>query len=226
MEAQKEIVKLFTDEWMLKDIHKGQVFNFDGIVNDKYWNEEKNKRILFFLKEAHQGNRSREEYGKDVFDLVGWLDGTVYKMWKKVAIWVAAIENTTISNIKEYNESEISKIEQELIRKIAVVNVKKSNGKTNSKWEELVDYAKEDKELLFKEIRMIKPKVIICGNNVSLLNIVFDGGLDLDKLYKHHYLLHDEYIILDYYHPACHYPNFVNYYAVASLYQQALKNMK
>lgn len=226
MKEQKEIIKLFKEEWVTKDIHKGHVFNYDGIVNDEYWNDENNKKILFFLKEAHQGNRSREEYGNDIFDLVGWLDGTVYKMWKKVVIWVWAIENTTISNIKEYDENRISEVEQDLIRKIAVVNVKKSNGKTNSDWEELVKYANEDKELLLKEIEMIKPKIIICGNNVRLLNIVFDGALDMEKLYKHHYVIHNGYIIIDYYHPACHYPNFVNYYAIASLYQQALKSMK
>lgn len=162
MKKQKEIIKLFKEEWVTKDIHKGHVFNYDGIVNDEYWNDE---------------NR-------------------------------------------------ISEVEQDLIRKIAVVNVKKSNGKTNSDGEELVKYANEDKELLLKEIEMIKPKIIICGNNVRLLNIVFDGALDMEKLYKHHYVIHNGYIIIDYYHPACHYPNFVNYYAIASLYQQALKSIK
>lgn len=225
MEKQKDIIKLFTDEWIKKDIHKGYVFNYDGIVNDSYWNEENNKRIMFFLKEAHQGNRSREEYGKDVFDLVGWLNGTVYKMWKKVAIWVAAVENTTVSSIEEFDEAKIEQCEQDLIRKISVVNIKKSNGKTNSNWEELVRYANEDKELIRREIEMINPRIIICGNNSSLLNTIFENALDMQELYKHHYTIYKGYIILDYYHPACHYPNFVNYYAVASLYQQALKNI-
>ena len=83
-------------------------------------------------------------------------------------------------------------------------------------------YAEEDREYIKKEIELIKPKIILCGNNCSLLKIVYPE-MDLDELHEDHCIIFNDTIILDYYHPANHYPNFVNYYAVAGIYQQALK---
>ena len=55
--------------------------------------------------------------------------------------------------------------------------MKKSNGGNSSDYEDLKKYAEEDKEELKKELQIIEPDIIVCGNNRSLLKIVLGDQL-------------------------------------------------
>ena len=217
------------EEWRMKPNHVNAVFNYDGIVNEEVWNKKSNKRILFFLKEAYhkdQGEKSLKDQISTSYSLVEELDEcNPWKMWRKVAVWTAAINNTDVNGTLKYSQKDIRDMENELIKNIAVVNVKKSHGNNFSGYEDLQNYAKEDKVEIKKEIELISPKIILCGNNCSLLKIVYPE-MNLEQLHEDHYIIFNNIIILDYYHPASQYPNFVNYYAIAGIYQQALKEIK
>lgn len=226
--SSKELKNLM-DQWRLGPNHIGFVFNYDGIVNEEFWNNEKNKKILFFLKEAYHSKESEARYKEEnnsSYFLTEELNSyKPWKMWKKVAVWTAAINNTDSNGTLKYSETAIRNAEQDLIKSIAVVNVKKSHGTNTSNYENLVEYADRDKEYIKTEIELIKPKVILCGNNCSLLRKAYPE-MNLNELNEDHYLIFNDTIILDYYHPANQYPNFVNYYAVAGIYQQALKKLE
>ena len=125
-----------------------------------------------------------------------------------------------------------------MLQNISVVNVKKSDGEPHSKWENLVKYAKDDADLLRREIDLISPDVIVCGNNSSLLRIVYgasvdekgnvchDGAIDEKSYWFMHdngYLWFDDKLIIDFYHPANQFPKMMNFYTLCCIYQKALK---
>lgn len=202
-------------------------FISDGAVNPEIYEHTKPK-IVFFLKEAY----SQGEY--KTWSLTEWLNnGSMTKMWGTVAEWTYGIKNTTATVIapKPY----LSKEEKtDLLKTIAIVNVKKSNGQKSSDYNDLLTYAESDYFHLRKELDILAPDIIICGNNSSLLRLLYgakiqegkvskDGAINAEFMHKNGYAIVGNQIIIDYYHPANQYPTMLNYYTVCSLYQQALK---
>lgn len=212
-------INTLMNNWKEKHIKKGyERFVADGIVNLKKWSSQNTPKVCFFLKEAYTTT------DEDQYNLVKDLDNyEPWKMWKKVAIWTAAIHNACKGNI-EYNEEILRSKTKELIQSIAVINVKKSNGKSNSNNEDLKKYAIEDSEELKVELEIINPDVIICGYSLGLLKIVLGNDLIIDNTCDNMYGYWGKTVVIDYYHPACRYPNGINYYALMSIYQIALKN--
>lgn len=113
--------------------------------------------------------------------------------------------------------------EKETIDRIAVVNVKKSNGENGSDYEDLKVYAEEDKAELKQELEIIRPEIIVCGNNLSLLKIVLGEELQNEYTWDTMFAWWNDTLVIDYYHPAVHYPNRVNYYALMSICDVARK---
>lgn len=113
--------------------------------------------------------------------------------------------------------------EKEIIDRIAVVNVKKSNGGSESEYEDLKKYALEDRLEIKRELEIIQPDIIVCGNNLSLLKLVLGEELQNDDTWDNMLALWKDTLVLDYYHPAVHYPNRVNYYALMAICDVARK---
>lgn len=160
------------------------------------------------------------------------LQSTVYQlhdcerpwtMWRKVAIWTQAIYNAFNDNICEYDDEVLRSKEKEIIDRIAVVNVKKSNGGSESEYEDLKKYALEDRLEIKRELEIIQPDIIVCGNNLSLLKLVLGEELQNDDTWDNMLALWKDTLVLDYYHPAVHYPNRVNYYALMAICDVARK---
>lgn len=227
------------EEWQDRHFRKGNnYFIRDGIINQRIWDNQELK-ICFFLKEAYQ---------KDVpvWDMTKWIcnenggAGAVVKMWKTVAELTYGLLNTNIHTIPSYTDAKsLTKCDMsQLLQKISVINVKKSNGESRSEWSDLVEYAKADADLLRREIDLISPNVIVCGNNSSLLRIVYgasvdesgcvchDGMID-EKSYQYMnengYLWFGDKLIIDFYHPANQFPKMMNFYTLCCIYQKALK---
>lgn len=220
-------IDLLMEEWATRHRDKGWAnFISDGVVNAEAY-EKSGLKICFFLKEAY----TKEED----WSLTEWLNtGAITKMWGRVAEWTYGIRNVTITDIP--TKPQLTREQKaELIKSIAVVNVKKSNGNIQSDYADLLQYAVEDCNYLKREMDMLKPDVIVCGNNSSLLRLLYgaevtdknkvsmDGIIDAEYMRKNGYAFLGNQIIIDYYHPANQYPSMLNYYTVCSLYQQALK---
>ena len=216
-------------EWSAAHKERGwKCFISDGAVDCTAY-ECAEPRICFFLKEAYSRDNNTD------WNLTEWLaDGAMTRMWGTVAEWVYGITNTTPDYIPHKPRlSHAEKTEQ--LKAVAVVNVKKSNGAVQSDYEDLLRYATTDHAFLKRELEIISPTVIVCGNNSSLLRLLFgaklqangkvsaEGEIPYQFIRENGYAVVGNQIILDFYHPANQYPSMLNYYTICSLYQQALK---
>lgn len=221
-----DLGKLFAD-WKKKANHKGEVFISDGLVDKVKWQAEDNKKILFVLKEAYGGDEN--------WSLTEWLSelNDYPKIWKRIIEWTYGIHNTTETSIAGYSPK-ICEENKDLIKNIAVLNIKKSRGKSRSNYEEIKKYARDDRDEIREQIKIISPNIIVCGSTFSALNEeVYDNkicGGDSDKcdnwFYYTNELTGKRTLIIDYYHPAVQWAALANYYAVVNIYQQALLNKK
>lgn len=87
----------------------------------------------------------------------------------------------------------------------------------------------QTRKKLKKQLEIIAPDIIICGSTFDTLNrIVYDEkirpkGIWCDNWFYYTDIISDnKTLVIDYYHPANHYPALVNYYAITNIYQQAL----
>lgn len=206
----RELDILF-EEWEKRHLEKGyKRFIRDGIVNEDWWFQEQSvPKICFFLKEA----RTQEEgYNlvKDLYKREPW------KLWQRVAIWTQAIQ-LSFTGERPYDVDKIQMKSHEAVRQTAVVNVKKSNGLAESEGEDLWKYVHEDKDLLKRELELVNPDIILCGYTFGMLSEVLGDELEMDGTADTMYAFWKDKLIIDYYHPACHYPNRVNYYALMTI---------
>ena len=203
------------EEWKQKHINNGyKHFISDGIVCEEKWNSQTTPRVCFFLKEAYT-----DEEG---FDLTEYVQEPK-KMWKKVAIWVQAIHNAFSGKIVEYNDGILRSNEKQAIETIAIVNIKKSDGEHQSNYEDLEKFAVDDKKELKKELEIIQPDIIVCGNNYSLLKEVLGDELNDGNVWDNLFTMWNNTLVINYYHPAVQYANRVNYYALTAICNAAIQ---
>ena len=217
-------------EWKAAHRQRGfKTFIYDGAVNYERY-ENTSPRICFFLKEAYSQENSSD------WNLTQRLsEGFMTRMWGNVAEWTYGIINTTITALPQKQHLS-AKQKAELLQKIAVVNIKKSDGKKQSNYEDLLACTVADQLFLQQELQILNPDVIVCGYNSSLLRFLYGADLQEDGTISgdsgqipYHFMREKGFtvvggqIILDFYHPANHFPSIMNYYTICSLYQQALK---
>ena len=203
--------------------HAEDYFIADGIVDSSIWNDIEHKRILFILKEA---------YGTDWGEatLATWIKNShpKHRMWKRVARLVYGIQNTTETYMSKYRPQLSDKDHADALDQIAVVNLKKSNGKSTSNYDEIAEYARYDKEEIKKELELIDADVIVCGSTFkTLYEIVYEkqplpDSEKNDNWFYYMDLDGKRRLYIDFYHPANQWPDLMNYYSLVSIYQQAL----
>lgn len=198
------------DIWKQRDIHKGNFFITDGIINIDQWNKSDFK-ILFLLKEAYSDTPQSD----GEWDLVKYLNSGIpsikSKMWSTVSQWCFGLKTLTETNEiicfdenhknnPEYNDAFLS---------CAVVNIKKSSGYKSSDKDDLSKYVASDWDLLEQQIDEISPDIIICGSTWPIIKSKISHEKCGEWLYKtkNHYFV-------DFWHPANHYPNKLNYYSL------------
>lgn len=125
----------------------------DGIIDEPSYNTCPVK-VLYILKEVNGG--------KD-WDLRDFIySGGRARTWNNIARWQYAIENYT----KEVSFSEVQSISvdfrRKMLKKIAVINLKKESGGSFSNLKQIWAYSCEDKEFIKKQIKLCNPDIIIC----------------------------------------------------------------
>ena len=182
MGSQPPALEKLFDEWAKKHAEKLSTaapyfmpeqenpyggFVRDGIINLESWKKQK-VRICFILNEA--GGRNEMEQYPDNFDLTAeWNEkGSFSKFMFKLCVWTRAIQDAFAPPVT-YRKSEVVKMRDEVIRSIAVVNIKKSDGQRKSDWEVLQHFANEDADEIRRELEILNPNVIICCENMKFL---------------------------------------------------------
>jgi len=221
----KNLDELFA-EWRNKEPqgiinHRDNTFIPDGIVDPESWGQEGNKRILFVLKEAYG------DWKDDT--LTSWLHmhHPKLRIWNRIARVVYGIQNTTSTKIQRYKAELTDDEFKKSLNQIAVLNIKKSNGNSQSDSDEIAEYAVFDDEEIKKELELIDADIIICGYTFQILcDNVFKHSIPLedkcDNWYYHIDLCGKERLFIDYYHPAIHDSDLMFYYGLLGIYQQSL----
>lgn len=209
--------------------HKTNGFILDGVVCPETWISEKRK-ILFILKEAYCDKATE-------FDLVAELNkhGPWGSVWNRCAEWVYGImevsKDCPMPPYRSVNQNESNVY----LRRVAVLNLKKSDGNSSSNMSEVEQYARFDAEEIKEEIKIIDPDIVICGSVFYLLrgevfgeslmgDGAFAGQWNNNWYYWTKSLTGRPTLIIDFYHPANRYPAVLNYYALMGIYYQAIRD--
>lgn len=202
-------------EWANADLRDDKcakdknVFVLDGIIDPATWEKQPTK-ILFVLKEAYD-KTDKKESGLYAWDETEWIKEQIRsksikigKTWQRVYQWTHAILN-------DDEKMPTPGWDEDTFGKIAVINVKKTNGEPSSVDGELLAHAKRHSEHLIRQIRLINPDVIVCGYTCWLLDAVLSSSGNKtiknrknDLLwYKTKSLTDKEITVIDFWHPAC-----------------------
>ena len=182
----------------------------DGIIDLNKWNELScnDEHILFLLKEAYIKNdevynwslpkwiiRDKANPCCDLKFCTNKVKGDCVtckltgKTYNHVAEYVYAIKQVKNGcyefdkwlGVKNKDINQYYKKRDELLREVAIVNVKKGEGKSISSHSELSEIAKRDALYLRNQILSISPSLIICGGTYFCLEYIFEDCLVADK---------------------------------------------
>ena len=183
----------------------------DGIIDTELWKNSKIK-ILFLLKEAYGKKRHLPDYINQ--------SKAKGRTFIPLAQWAYAIQEITKKKKLSIFSKNKSIINPPLLSS-AVINIKKVNGKKSSDNKDLVKYVNENWEEIKKQINTINPDIIVCGNTWSLIHSKLqDSTVISDRVYKT-----DNYIFIDFWHPANRTSNIMNYYALSAIYLQYIETI-
>ena len=102
----------------------------------------------------------------------------------------------------------------------AVVNIKKSDGKTSSSHDDLDKYVREDGDMLKEQITLIKPGIILCGYTFDQFCEIWPGKVtprgNTELVFQA-----GPHVVINWWHPANQYPNDLCYYALCAVVQEA-----
>ena len=159
--AEKHAKKLSVEEPYSME-HEAPYGKFvrDGIINPDKWKIQEPK-ICFVMPEAG-GYDNLEKY-PDGHDLAAeWNErGSFTKLMFKFAVWVQAVYDSLFDPVS-YAKQPIMDQKDDLIRAVAVVNIKKSDGQKIPHAKNVKAFAKEDATEIRKEIELINPDIILC----------------------------------------------------------------
>ena len=160
---------------------RADIFISDGIAHPENWFEQE-IRPLFVLKEAYDNSGEHKDWDEVKWFLTNGEIGSGNKHGKiKRTTW------QTLCRWSSYlfgNSYDIEPTwENESLRKIALINIKKYGGDKKSSDNDLRKHAEKHGDFIYKQINLIKPTIIICGYTGWLLDIVwekipeFNGGI-------------------------------------------------
>ncbi len=166
-------------------------------------------KIVFLLREAHTeetewsiplGLRRNVEKG-----LKGEpLEKRYMYTWRQAGVWAYSI----IYSFDNYRILRKDSYVTKGLRAIGMTNLKKTGGKASSKLRLISYHAKQEKALWQKELAVMNPDLILCGNtyNIVVDNLNSDRNLltEIDSK-RYYYSLYNvnskRVVVLDFWHP-------------------------
>ena len=138
-------------------------FNADGIVDYERWAAlPDGKHIVVLLKETNALHGSLVEF------LSHGGSKTYYRTWNNVVRWANLILNGT------YWEFVPKSALDDMVRNIVIVNLKKSPGGSSASPKAVQQAARQDADLLKKQLQLYEPDIVLTGGWGLVSNIVHD----------------------------------------------------
>lgn len=187
---------------------------YDGIVDEDCFAKQE-KKVLFLLKDGNDPNRYEDGNGYTYRDLYATAMETtktetpktrLYTMWRYMCMWMRIIEDPNFTLDQCWDKTHGFDVDcmRRYLTHFATVNIKKSAGKgTNDK-----TYAPALKRavehyygLVKKEIALINPNLVICGDTFDYIKDKYDA--DIKKLPNgRRYFICEDCVYLEYWHPS------------------------
>jgi hypothetical protein len=163
----------------------------------------------------------KEAYGdqRDLCEEFRSWGGPQYNIWWNASYYALAVQVASNRHLPAFPGSEIA---AEAFLSSAVINIKKSGGKSKSDSDELLRYARRDRALLLEQVRLIRPDVVVSGNVWNCIEHLWPG---VEQIYDLAWSA-DGMLFLDLWHPAARFSHQLNYYAIAALVRGARRHYK
>ena len=149
-----------------KTSYNFKAFIRDGIVDSEHYSKP---HILFVLRDMNC---------KVERDLCADLckNGSGWKTWNNIGRWTIAL----LDGDNEYPKDMSTEKRVAQLKRIAVMNLKKEGGESRAVGSELLDAVREQNKMIYEEICLCDPSIIIC------CGLSIKGGLSNADLLWHH----------------------------------------
>jgi len=196
--------KQLMDSWHNRKQDGDIGFVSDGIINFDHW-VNNDLKLLFFAREAYSDSDKVWDYAEwynEGNGRVTYSKGQPFH--NRINEWSYAIDAAMHSK-QSINREVAIKHDYEGCRRTtlrsAVINIKKINGKSESKLKDLRSISKRDKDLMAKQLDLIKPNTILfCATFGDILkDILFEGADKIpgtERCYDK-----DGILLIDFFHP-------------------------
>jgi len=222
MSSKEDRLKAIFDRWKEACIEKGDKFDAtDGIINEEYWSQPSQKKVLFLLKETNDFKGTNDT----PVDLCKYIVKYWAYFWPFVGKLAYGLRKTNTINFPSFDVAGIIENYQSAMMSSAVMNIKKTTGGGSSKIEKLEEAVHKYKDLINEELDIIQPDIIICGGTFQIVkNIIPGDGLSRQLGPDNRCFKNGNSIWIDYYHPSARYPRALMYYGLMSIYQNYLRS--
>ena len=180
----------------------------DGIVNEEEYLTSKYK-IIYIMKEVNGG--------------AGWnlksflYDGGRSQTWDNVAMWTEGLLNINQEYNWSYLEENNENRRKYYLKKIGVINLKKTSGHHTADNKKISMAAFENRNLIKKQVDLYKPDIIICcGTADDFVKNYFDSKFVNWNMTKRgiQYIKCNNKIIVSFAHPEARIRDAYLYYSL------------
>jgi hypothetical protein len=204
-------------EWANTPHHLDKGFIWDGIICPERWDNIPRK-ILFINKEAYDGTEPDPD-GFDLRSAIRSWGGPRGKTYGAVAALAFGLHRASIDRLAQFPRWDTTPYEsfREPLLASAVMNIKKSGGKSSSDTHDLESYVKRDGHYIRRQVDIINPHIIICG---AIWHLIKHLWPDATEIYDSVFVA-DGRTCIAFWHPANRADEQMKYYAFAALVQNA-----
>jgi hypothetical protein len=139
--------------------------------------------------------------------------------WKEIGYLDYGLQNTAKSLLPSFEDATRNVIEA--CKQSAVMNFKKAPGKSYSNPKEILESARQQKEEIEKEIRIICPDIIVLGGIGDILEETFSYKQLEERIYNFS-IGGQEFLTIDFVHPQARVGDDILYYSLIAIFQRYL----
>ena len=193
MQSKTEQLNQLFDDWERAVPEYKDKFVRDGIINEKLY-QTATPKILFVMKEPNNPEQNPGDFRE------WWKDKIKYTFSYQITEWSFGLLN----NFPQFDDIWAKKdTALNAIQHIALMNIKKSGGGGNSKYNRMIEHVNMNFDFLHRQISIISPDIIIMGTSWNeLRNGLFPNIEWVKSGYDIFIGKHNKTKVIDYYHPS------------------------